>query len=153
MNKELVALKVNQTWIIINLSLGKSIIGCHWVYKVKYKSDDTVKRYKARLVAKGYTQLEEPDFSNTFALVAKLTTSRLILSIVVVYFDDIILIGNDLEENSHITNLLDQYFHIKYLGDLNYFLGLARNNNGIHISDSEYLKIDIRWSVRVFTKY
>jgi len=84
MNKELVALKVNQTWIIINLSLGKSIIGCHWVYKVKYKSDDTVKRYKARLVAKGYTQLEEPDFSNTFALVAKLTTSRLILSIVVV---------------------------------------------------------------------
>ena len=29
-------------------------IGCRWVYKVKYNTDDYVNRYKSQLVAKGY---------------------------------------------------------------------------------------------------
>jgi hypothetical protein len=31
---------------------GKKIVGCKWVFTMKYKVDGTVERYKARLVAK-----------------------------------------------------------------------------------------------------
>ena len=34
MNKKLKALEDNNTWIIVQLSVGKHI-GCKWVYKIK----------------------------------------------------------------------------------------------------------------------
>jgi hypothetical protein len=41
----------------------------------------TAIRNKARLVAQGYTQIEEVDFDETFALVARLESIRILLSI------------------------------------------------------------------------
>lgn len=55
MKLELQALEHNSTWSLQPLPSGKHIIGCKWVFKVKYKLDRTLKRYKARLVAKGFT--------------------------------------------------------------------------------------------------
>ena len=52
MDKEIEALKVNNTWTLTPLPLGKSVIGYKWVYRVKYLPNGTIERYKARLVAK-----------------------------------------------------------------------------------------------------
>jgi len=50
---EISSLESNQTWEIVLLTNNKTVIGCKWVFKIKYNVDGTVERYKARLVVKG----------------------------------------------------------------------------------------------------
>lgn len=52
MHKELQALEQNHTWDLMPLPLGKTAIGCKWVYKVKYLANGNIERYKVRLIAK-----------------------------------------------------------------------------------------------------
>ena len=50
------ALEKKYTWELTTLPEGKHIVGCKWVYTIKYNPDGTINRYKARLVANGFTQ-------------------------------------------------------------------------------------------------
>ena len=54
MQREIVALQSNETWELVDPPPDASIIGCKWVFKLKYKADGTLERHKARLVEKGY---------------------------------------------------------------------------------------------------
>jgi hypothetical protein len=55
MELEMKALHHNGTWELVPLPPNKKIVGCKWVYTVKFHLDGSVERLKARLVAKGYT--------------------------------------------------------------------------------------------------
>jgi Reverse transcriptase (RNA-dependent DNA polymerase) len=71
MFEEMRALVKNDTWDMVPRSSGKNVVGCKWVYSVKYNPEGKVDRFKARLVAKGYTQ--------TYG-VAKMNTVRTLIS-------------------------------------------------------------------------
>ena len=75
MEEEILDLKKNETWERCMLLKGKRIVGCKWVFSIKYHADGTNERYKAQLVAKGYTQTFGVDYSETFCPVAKLILS------------------------------------------------------------------------------
>ena len=80
MEEELRALEVNQTWDIVNLPPMKKPIGCRWVFTVKYLSDGNIERYKARLLAHEYKLTYGIDYSETFALIAKMNTIRILIA-------------------------------------------------------------------------
>ena len=53
------------------------------MFKTKFNVNGIVDKFKARLVAKGYSQKEGIDYEDTFALVAKMNTIRLIISLAI----------------------------------------------------------------------
>lgn len=57
----------------------KEMCGCKWVFTIKYKVNETIKRYKARLVIKDYTQIYKIDYEEIFAPVSK-NTMQVLLS-------------------------------------------------------------------------
>ncbi|XP_075665332.1 uncharacterized protein LOC142634993 [Castanea sativa] len=136
MDKEIEALELNNTWTLTSLLAGKSLIGCKWVYKVKYHSFGSIERYKAHLVAKSFIQKPGLDYSETFSLVAKGSSFTVLL----VYVDDILLTGNNHACVHSLKKLLDDKFGLKDLGSLRYFLGLevARIDAGFNLNQRKY---------------
>lgn len=84
MQSEIQALEDNVTWSLVDLPPRKKALGSRWVYKIKYNSNDSVERLKARLVVFGNHQVEEIDYSETFAPVAKIPTVRTFLVVAAV---------------------------------------------------------------------
>jgi len=80
MQDELNQFKRNDVWDLVPKPEHKNIIGTKWVFRNKLNEQGEVIRHKARLVAQGYSQQEGIDYTETFALVARLEAIRLLLS-------------------------------------------------------------------------
>ena len=85
MDEEMAALHNNQTWELTPLPSGKQVVGCRWMYTVKYIPNGYVERLKARLVAKGYTQTYRVDYTETFSPIARLNSIRVLSSVAMTY--------------------------------------------------------------------
>lgn len=67
-------------WDLVSRPEQISIIGTKWVFKNNMNHRGEIVRNKARLVAKGYNQIEGLDYDETYALVARLESIRLMLA-------------------------------------------------------------------------
>nr|KYP74866.1 Retrovirus-related Pol polyprotein from transposon TNT 1-94 [Cajanus cajan] len=63
------------------------------------------------------------------------------ITALIIYVDDMIVTGNDLDEISSLHKSLASEFDMKQLGDLKYFLGIevARSKHGIFICQRKYV--------------
>jgi hypothetical protein len=85
MDEEMAALDKNDSWDLVEFSTGRNLIGNKWVFKNKLNAKGKVEKYKAQLVEKGYSQVEGIDFGEIFSSVAKLTSIRFMLFVVVAF--------------------------------------------------------------------
>jgi hypothetical protein len=82
MEEEIMSLNSHNTWQYVQPPAGTKVIPVRWVFAVKRDATGKIERYKARLVAKGFMQREGVDFDEVFAPTSKLTTFRMLLSLV-----------------------------------------------------------------------
>jgi len=108
--------------------LRKSIYGLRQASRQWYEKLSTI------LIASGYTQSQ-----SDFSLFTKQFATGTITTILV-YVDDMILIGNDAHEIALVKSQLDHLFKIKDLGQLKFFLELkvARSRKGIFLNQRKY---------------
>ncbi|GJX62924.1 retrovirus-related pol polyprotein from transposon TNT 1-94 [Tanacetum coccineum] len=81
MQEDLNQFIANDVWELVPLPISQSVIGTKWVFRNKLDENGIVSRNKARLVAQGYNQQEGIDYDETYALVARLESIRILLAI------------------------------------------------------------------------
>ncbi|RZC15548.1 Copia protein isoform B [Glycine soja] len=106
MEEELRAIERNQIWDLVDLPSNQSPIDVKWIFKLELKQNGSVAKHKARLVARGFLQKAGLDYSEVFALVARLET-----------------ISNPLAIEK-FKERLKLEFEMTDLGLLSYFLGM-----------------------------
>ncbi|CAI7818291.1 unnamed protein product [Closterium sp. NIES-53] len=83
MDMELKALKERNTWKVVPIGVArnKTVLTGKWVFRVKTKADGTIDKLKARWVVRGFDQEHGRDFTETFALVSRHTSLRILLAV------------------------------------------------------------------------
>jgi len=52
MDEEMEALAFRETWESVSTPTDTVVVGCHWVFTLKYHPDKFMDKYKARLMAR-----------------------------------------------------------------------------------------------------
>jgi hypothetical protein len=79
------SLNSNNTWRLENLPPNRSMVNCKWLFKHKYHVDGTIAKYKVRLVPLKFYQVEGLDYGETFFLVVKITSLRILIALTTTY--------------------------------------------------------------------
>ena len=81
MDDDMRSLEKNDTGVLTELLSGKRALLNKWVFRIKTEPDGKI-RFKAHLVVKGYSQRKGIDYAEIFSPVVKLTSIRILLSVV-----------------------------------------------------------------------
>ena len=123
-------------WFLHQLDVNNPAHVCQLqksLYGLKWASRQWFAKLSSFLIQSGYSQSK----ANYSLFVQQISSSFIAL---LLYVNDVILAGSNMEEISHIKQLLYKKFQIKDLEDLKFFLGLeiARTKHGIFLSHRKY---------------
>ncbi|GJX13270.1 zinc finger, CCHC-type containing protein [Tanacetum coccineum] len=136
-NDEMDSIMGNNTWVLADLPPGCKPLGCKWIFKRKLKVDGTIEKFKARLVIQGFKQKSGIDYFDTYALVARISTIRLLIAMasihnLIIHQMDVktAFLNGDLDEeapkqwhqkfdevvlsNGYLLNQADKYVYRKF---------------------------------------
>lgn len=77
------ALESRGTWELASPPTDCELVGCRWIFSIKYLPDGTIERLKARLIAKRYSQMYGINYFGTFSSVARLNFIRILISVAI----------------------------------------------------------------------
>ncbi|GJZ01526.1 zinc finger, CCHC-type containing protein [Tanacetum coccineum] len=150
-NDEMDSIMGNITWVLADLPLGFKPLGCKWIFKRKLKVDGTIEKFKARLVTQGFRQKSGINYFDTYALVARISTIRLLIVIASLYNLTIhqmdtktaFLIGELEEESHYIEKVLNKfnYFDCTPVSTSMDTSEKLMPNNGQAVSQLEYIRV------------
>jgi hypothetical protein len=107
MVEEIESLHNNEGWDFIELPNGRKLVSSKCVFKKNLNEAGQVNKSKAQLVAKGYSQVKGVQFSEILSSIAKLTSIRVLMSLVVAFDFEIekmdmktLFLHGDLEEET-----------------------------------------------------
>ncbi|XP_061996687.1 uncharacterized mitochondrial protein AtMg00810-like [Rosa rugosa] len=103
------------------------------LYGLKQASRQWFTKFTEAILSAGFTQ-SKADYS---LFIQKVGNS---LTVMLIYVDDILITGNNLDSIKALKQFSHTRFRIKDLGDLKYFLGIeiARSGKGIYLSQRKY---------------
>ncbi|CAL8991213.1 unnamed protein product [Prunus brigantina] len=165
MKSEMDSMYANQVWTLVDPPEGIVLIGNKWVFKRKKGLDGKVKTYKARLASrswnihfdesvKGYGFSQNEDKPCVYK---KNSGSAVVF--LVLYVDDILMFGKDIDMFTFLKLWLSNTFSMKDLGNASYILGIKiyrdRSRKLIGLSQScmwTRCSEDFKWNIprRVF---
>uniref|UniRef100_A0A803PB16 Reverse transcriptase Ty1/copia-type domain-containing protein n=1 Tax=Cannabis sativa TaxID=3483 RepID=A0A803PB16_CANSA len=89
---------------------GIQVVQNKWLFRTKLNSDGSVERLKARLVAKWFQKIEGVDYFDTFSLVVKPSTLRIMFTLVVTNNWDIQVVDVN---NAFLNGELKEYVYMQ----------------------------------------
>ncbi|RVW55346.1 Retrovirus-related Pol polyprotein from transposon RE1 [Vitis vinifera] len=137
MNEEIKSLQKNETWELVRMSTRKeaSWVSLDLYCEVQGKCNPREHGLEVHksMRAFGYRQS-----NSDHTLFLKKQHGK--ITALIVYVDDMVVIGNDPEERKALQNYLSREFEMKDLGSLKYFLGIevSRSSEGIFLSQRKY---------------
>jgi hypothetical protein len=75
MQEEYDSIMCNDVWEVVPRPEGKSVVTSRWLYKIKYVYGN-IEKHKACFLARGFSQIEGIDYDETFAPVARYTSTE-----------------------------------------------------------------------------
>lgn len=103
------------------------------LYGLKQAPRQWFRKLSQTLINLGFSQSK-----SDYSLFTKVSSTDTI--VILIYVDDLMICGSNLEAIQHIQNMLSSVFHMKHLGPLTYFLGIevSRSNSGFFLSQRKY---------------
>nr|GEX74955.1 retrotransposon protein, putative, Ty1-copia subclass [Tanacetum cinerariifolium] len=118
MNEEMQSMKGNEVWVFVKFPSNGKIIGSKWLFKKKTDMDGAVHTYTA------------PSGSN--------------ITFLILYVDDILIMGNNIPMVQDVKSYLGKCLAIKDLGEAAYILGIKiyrdRSRRLIGLCQSAYIE-------------
>ena len=81
MHDELLQFQRNDVWTLVPRLESEHIIGTKWIFDNKTDEEGNIICNKACLVTQGYSQMEEVDYDETFAPIARMESIRILLAL------------------------------------------------------------------------